>query len=937
MELKIVKSHFMSLNRARLQRTKDSLRGHSRQFLDILPLLFHVNHPLLPGFVSKDTPSGVAEYTPEKSAIKYARVLAKSFFYKKRALYTYDITAIYIMGSSGTIAYSEASDMDVWVCYRNELNQVRLQELQQKMSLIETWALSHGVEVHFHLMNPEIFKSGEHRLLSTESSGSALHDLLLDEFYRTGLIIAGRYPLWWLVPPEKEQEYEDYAAYLIKRGFVREHEFLDFGGISRIPPEEFFGASLWQLFKGIDSPYKSALKILLMEAYASEYPQVDLLSLRYKKAIYGGELLLDFLDPYVMLYKKVEEYLENLQDHNRLTLIRRCFYFKVDEHLSRPAVAKTGWRREMMIQLVKNWGWTQAQMLILDTHKDWKIEKLLEERKILIDLLTNSYQFLSNFVRKHAHLSLINQQDLNILGRKLYAAFERKAGKVEVVSWSELPRLKEQRITLMELVQEEGFDHWALYRDAVNYEEIGDRTPIRRGHTLVELFAWAYFNGIIDRDTQIYLQLKHTDVHMREARGVLETYRRQFPLELLKNIPMSAYAATPQILAAVIFANLGVAPLQNLASQGKYLISSHTNPLSYGGQGENLVVTMDLVLLTSWREVYSYKYTGIEGIMQCLCYYIRWGRLTEGIAPPNPVTNSYATAYGLMVAKRVAQFFSDVILCFFGTDQGKNNRYLVGVEQGFFLFYLDNGIPQYQHSLSFEKLMDYLEKPLKSCSTLIFDQQTLQDTPLPLIAQLNKAGVIQVYFYHDEIHHHTEIYVMDEMGSLFRHKADVVSFEQILQQYAHFFELLMRRRNILIHGPQGGLRFERVEYQRLYKKAGHYQAIPLVLPALNQARSRSYPLQVMVDQIDNQPAYKIYCDQKEFSTSQYGDHLFNEVLDYLRQRDVALDKQAYFVGDVDISAAFYHRQQQGTLQSVQYLRFKHDIEEKINGLKNRRH
>lgn len=937
MELKSVKSHFMSLNRARLQRTKDSLRGNSRQFLEILPLLFHVNHPLLPGFVSKDTPSGVAEYNPEKSALKYARLLAKSFFYKKRALHTYDITAIYIMGSSGTIAYSETSDMDVWVCYRNELNQARLQELQQKMSLIETWALGQGVEVHFHLMNPKTFKSGEHRLLSTESSGSALHDLLLDEFYRTGLIIAGRYPLWWLVPPDKEQEYEDYAAYLIKRGFVREHEFLDFGGIARIPPGEFFGASLWQLFKGIDSPYKSALKILLMEAYASEYPRVDLLSLRYKTAIYSGELLLDFLDPYVMLYKKVEEYLEHLKDGNRLTLIRRCFYFKVNEHLSRPAMRKAGWQREMMIQLVKNWGWTQAQMIILDTHKDWKIEKLLEERKILIDLLTNSYQFLSSFVRKNAQLSLINQQDLNILGRKLYAAFERKAGKVEVVCWSELPRLKEQRITLMELVQKEGFDHWALYREAVNYEETSDKTPIRRGHTLVELIAWAYFNGIIDRDTQVYLQLKQTDVHIREVRGVLESYQRQFPLDLLKNIPMSTYASTPQILAAVIFANLGETPLQNLANQGKYLISSHTNPLSYGGQGENLVVTLDLVLLTSWREVYSYRYTGIEGVMQCLCHYIRWGRLAEGIAPPNPVTNSYATAYGLMVAKRVAQFFSDVILCFFGSDQGKNNRYLVGVEQGYFLFYLDNGIPQYQHLASYEKLMDYLEKPLKSYSTLILDQQTLQDTALPLIAQLNKPGVIQVYFYYDEIHHCTDVYVMDEMGSLFRSKGNIVPYEQILQQYAYFFELLMRRRHLLIHGSQGVLRFERIEFQRLYKKGGCYHAATLVLPASNRAGNRVHPLQVMVDRIDHQPAYKIYCDQKEFSSSQYGDHLFSEVLEYLRHRDVSADKQAYFVGDVDISAAFYHQQQQGTLQSVQYLRFKHDIEQKINGLKNRRH
>ncbi|WP_323166724.1 class I adenylate cyclase, partial [Pseudomonas bubulae] len=85
---------------------------------------------------------------------------------------------------------------------------------------------------------------------------------------------------------------------------------LDLGHLARIPPGEFMGAGLWQLFKGIESPYKSVLKLLLTEVYASEHPQVQCLSLRFKQAVYANQMDLDELDPYVVVYRHIEGYLK---------------------------------------------------------------------------------------------------------------------------------------------------------------------------------------------------------------------------------------------------------------------------------------------------------------------------------------------------------------------------------------------------------------------------------------------------------------------------------------------------------------------------------------------------------------------------------------------------------------------------------------------------
>ena len=87
-----------------------------------------------------------------------------------------------------------------------------------------------------------------------ESCGSAQHLLLLDEFYRSAMLIAGKRLLWYLVPSEYDDHYDDYVNGLFAHGKLSQDDWLDLGGFNRIPAEEYFGSALWQLYKGIDSP-----------------------------------------------------------------------------------------------------------------------------------------------------------------------------------------------------------------------------------------------------------------------------------------------------------------------------------------------------------------------------------------------------------------------------------------------------------------------------------------------------------------------------------------------------------------------------------------------------------------------------------------------------------------------------------------------------------
>ncbi|MBI5040460.1 MAG: class I adenylate cyclase [Gammaproteobacteria bacterium] len=484
-DLRTVKRRFMALNNDRLKRVYQSLRDRQKIFFELLPLLFHINHPLLPGYLSSKTPLGIAEYLPSNRAIEAGRRLSKGFSYQRRAQRRFDIHALYLMGSSGTIAYSDSSDFDFWLCIRPDMNSDEQQLLARKAEGIESWAATLGLEVHFFVMSDEAFRRGEMLSLSDESSGSAQHHLLLDEFYRTGLLVAGRYPIWWLVPPEHDAHYDQYVHDLKRKRFVGPNDTVDFGGIAHMPADEFFGATLWQLYKAVSSPYKSVLKILLMESYAAEYPRTEMLSTRYKAAVWRGETNLDALDPYIQMCARVEEYLLEQGEPSRLELARRCFYFKVNERMGRPDRAgNITWRREAMRELVNAWGWTEAHLLMLDSRSTWKIHRVLEERQALVEALTQSYRALSSFARKQADGHAIDPAELNLLGRRLYAAFERKAGKIDLINPGISEDVIEERLSLHQV---RGLEPgWVLYRGDVRSGDTQGQRALKRAHSLIE-------------------------------------------------------------------------------------------------------------------------------------------------------------------------------------------------------------------------------------------------------------------------------------------------------------------------------------------------------------------------------------------------------------------------------------------------------------------
>lgn len=925
-----IKQRFLLLNRERLRRAQESMRERQQNFLDLLPLLFHVNHPILPGFVSSEGAVGVSDYRPTKRALLAAKKIAMSFDYKRKALARYDIDSLFLMGSGGTVAYSQKSDFDIWLCHRPDMNAAKLAGLQQKATLIEEWAGTLDLEVHFFLINPHQFREGRHADLSSESSGTAQHYLLLEEFYRTGLLVAGRYPIWWLVPPEEEKRYADYVKELVERRHVTAHEFVDFGGMHQIPAEEFFGAALWQLFKGIDSPYKSVLKLLLMELYASQYPKIDLLCRRFKRAIYAGEMQLDQLDPYIMLYRAIEEHLERNGANERLDFVRRCFYFKVNEKLSTPDNPRyLTWRRELIRALTESWGWGGVYLEMLDARSQWKINRVLSERQVLVNELTHSYRILSNFAREQAGLmSSINQKDITVLGRKLYAAFERKAGKIEIINRGISNDLWESRVSFLQIISRDGQESWALFRGAVSTADLTHSVPLKRGRGVCELLAWSYFNGLLDERTTLTVHAQKGELTLRELINTVRCLQRLFPLGQMET-DINDLARPAAVVAASIFVNVGIDPLAQHTRHGKHLTTSRTDALSYSGLGENLALTFDLVMVTSWKEVLTFRYIGVDGLLTCLSDYFQWSPPSGRTPPPSPAVFCLSSTRGDAISRRIKELFDDVMACYYKAGDGRATRYILAVEQTFYSLRIDNDILRNEQIGDYDRLLAHLGEGQTMFSPVVIDRHAVPDTLLPAIFKLNRPGVIQVVYRIDGPI--ADVYVLDERGSLFNQRAHFFDRGALVDHFRVFFDAVINRQHFDISIGNSDMPALEIEfYESVKDERGERKVVRAHVDPAQRAR-HYFKVQVIGEVLEaGKPSFTVYCNEMEFAGLIYGDRLFSEVAAYVVRQRRSGQRYPIYITDIDGPRAMIGGEPGGRVQTIHFLVYKKQIEERLN-------
>ncbi|MBN2979309.1 class I adenylate cyclase [Pseudomonas lactucae] len=918
-----LRARFMALNEGRMARAIEGLTPRQQSVLTLLPLFFHVNHPLLPGYVSGSTPAGLSNFEPDTQALTEAQRLTRSFSYKPRpSNQPRPIHGLFLMGSLGTLAQADQSDMDVWVCHAPDLGENELAELRKKCQLLEAWALSMGAEAHFFLIEPTRFVLGERDTqLSSDDCGTTQHYLLLDEFYRTAIWLAGRTPIWWLVPVYEERRYAEFTHTLLSKRFIRADETLDLGHLAHIPAGEFIGAGLWQLFKGIESPYKSVLKLLLTEVYASEHPNVHCLSLRFKRAVFANQMDLDELDPYIVVYRRIEEYLKARNEPERLELVRRALYLKVNRKLS-AGQRTSSWQRLLLERLAQEWGWNPRQLALLDSRSQWKVRQVASERRALVTELNYSYRFLTQFARAEQSVSLINKRDLNVLGRRLYAAFERKAGKVEFLNPGIAPDLAEDTLTLVQSPnrKEPGQHHWGLYNGSLTALEWQHFAPIKRSRDLLEMLTWCHRNGVIDSSTRLALHPGTSDMTEFELFNLLGSLQQTIalPLASVDEVSLLRSAVPEEVLLLI---NVGVDPLKHHRDLNILMTTERTDSLSYAGVRENLVLTLDQVTLNSWNEVMVSRYDGPHALLDCLRDYLNQ-------LPPDHLPRLRVRCFchnrAQFIAQRVEEIFDTAQHLLLGQS---NHRYLLQVQQHYHVMELIPGQATHVSLATQDALIAYLSEELASYSPLHLDTMALEDHDLALLLPMGMPDCVQVFYRVNE--GFAELYVLDEFNALWQQRLPFHDEQSLLAPLQRFLQSIIYRRDALSPlDPQEPLGAVQIQYYQLLPSGSNRARGVETRPAPQNPTNRPfYDVQAIISKAaPGQVGITLYCNQREFSELEFGDQLFAVVAREIIGQRRETERYRGYITDLDLSGLLGDVQSPSNL----YLRYKAELELSLN-------
>ena len=475
-------------------------------------------------------------------------------------------------------------------------------------------------------------------------------------------------------------------------------EWFDFGSVVFSSPTEYFGSGLWLLYKAIESPLKVVLKILLMEAYSSDYPNTKLLSSELKDYMLSHDGYSIDLDSYYLMYRRVSDYLIASGSDSRLSLMRKCFYLKIFDGVgaSNHSHRDDGTlKRELLTKFARRWGWNDSFVSDIEQFSSWKLDEVRGFNREVYTTLLESYLALLRFSIRHGIEYAITSDDAAILSRKLYAAFDRYPGKISVMHTSFSKNLEELHLTF--ITPSKGSicrRGWHMYTAASDDVALLNLKVAYIGSRLSEVVTWACFNGLMTSRTTAYISGAPTVVTPRMIKQLATDIMRVIGSKRGR-VTERNLQSTSKLVACLVVLNLEQDETELYKNQ--ILDTDYGSTLSCGRQRVCLVGSIDLVLINSWGEIRSITLpSGEEGVVELLATLLRILRNTTEVGQEDESVAamletievcSYAIAYQDLIKYDLESVLRQVFNCLssnssseYTFDVGRNTY--VAREQG---------------------------------------------------------------------------------------------------------------------------------------------------------------------------------------------------------------------------------------------------------------
>lgn len=515
------KAKFEQFNTMKFQRFQELLPNiNVKRIVNSIPFFLSVNHKKLPGFVEGDVPFGIAGYAPDDDTKKFIKAKYPAVKADVDPQNRF-IQMLAVMGSIGTVAYNKKSDFDYWVCVdKTSVSAEQFSNFLLKVEAIQKWASRElDVPVHLFVNDIESIKNNIFAEDEEEAFGSTVGAVLKDEFFRSSIIIAGKIPFWWVMPTFVRDDYDQFYSRLPQE--MKENDFVDLGNLYEISKEDFLGSALFQIIKSLGNPFKSIIKLGVLEKYLFG-EESSLLSQKIKINVLRGAIDDTLLDSYLFMFREVFDYYsKTISDPALLDILKLNLYLKADPQISRYAGVKDQknipYKVKAMLVYVKEWKWTMKEIKDLDNFDNWDFNKVMDFWDRVTKFMLMSYQNISQQLPRLNLQTKVSESDFMLLSRKIKTHFRREKEKIDqLITFKDTPG---ESILYVEPVNQ-GVQNseWRLYKRDRSESDAFVATTIKTDSNLLKLLAWAAFNKIYDPSyTRLNLQSGYTRINQNSV------------------------------------------------------------------------------------------------------------------------------------------------------------------------------------------------------------------------------------------------------------------------------------------------------------------------------------------------------------------------------------------------------------------------------------
>ncbi|PKK91970.1 MAG: hypothetical protein CVV64_00660 [Candidatus Wallbacteria bacterium HGW-Wallbacteria-1] len=789
---------FAEYNRIRIDKTFQTIGREGQKCLSIIPLLLHLNERILPGFLDDErTPHGIANFEWDKSAVDNLKDLFPTANIQRRSLARHAIDCLAIMGSCGSIAMTQDSDFDFWLCFEKaKLNTDEITLLQKKATLIEKWADEKGLEVHFFLMDVDQIYSNRFGEADAESSGSAQAHLLKEEFYRTFIMMAGKYPFWCLVPFDSDDKiYEMYRMALPGSQEIDEHGFVDLGNICSIPPDEYYGATLWQIVKGYKNPFKSLLKIGVLQVYFEESSGL-LLCNEIKKEIQRRALPPYMIDPYVGMFRRLISYNTSKGDNDKDRLLKICFYLKtgfsvksIEEAAKRIGDLNTRINRNefsvldanelIFLKQFMDWGWNSIIIKDMNSFNTWPFEKVVDLGERMNGFALEIYRSLTGKLASTGIQHCITPVDITVLGRKIQSLYRELPHKIQTIY-----HVKEHHIEKIitfycddESPQEK---RWHLFKTAVSKSNFLTKGPfvLKTSPTIQDLMFWVIHNDLYrPTATSVSVKTDHPALNASSVKACLDELFHFFHQISVSKIDNALLLAKPQI-ERLYFMCIPLS-LDPEAKPRKF----HLSCFSRNTWGEEFVRTANceqpLVKTLEFLREQPLVESARKGF-KTGCFVPHRGLMKTKADDPLGMDSLYPNLIASMLKK-----LGGKILSFISREPFPVRQYLTSLPGKFIVLHNDGNICEQHFDTPFNLCVG-LSRPSKAGNRTYVDEGNTDLTPLRTAYSLWAPGYITVAVFRRPTYH--DLFIIDESGNLVFQPVNPMKFSKNIKAINTFLE-----------------------------------------------------------------------------------------------------------------------------------------------------